>query len=168
MEKTQWFDRRFQFGLQAGMLPFLLERLDGTLTRLEKKVLNVDEKILSDKLDAKWSIKQNIGHLSEVESISLKRIDEIKSGISPMSPAVFEPRGDYNAMPVRDVLNLFRELREKNIAQYDYLSEEDLRKTSLHPRLKVQMNAVDLAYFHAEHDDHHIVRINEILRALGK
>jgi hypothetical protein len=35
--------------------------------------------------------------------------------------------------------------------------------TSLHPRLKVPMNVIDLAYFVAEHDDYHLVRISELL-----
>jgi hypothetical protein len=166
MEITPWFDRKFIFGFPKGMLPFFLERLDGTITRLEKKVRAIDEKILSERLDGKWSVKQNIGHLAEVEGVSLKRIEEIRMGISPMSSAVFEPTVDYNVMSVEKVLNIFKAVRLKNISQYDKLSEADLAKTSLHPRLKVDMNPVDLAYFHAEHDDHHIVRINEILKKL--
>jgi hypothetical protein len=80
-----------------------------------------------------------------------------------MSPAVFEPRLDYNAKPVSEVLLYFKEHRTANLAKYSALGELDLDASSLHPRLKVQMNAVDLAYFDAEHDDHHLVKINHIL-----
>lgn len=52
---------------------------------------------------------------------------------------------------------------KKNLELYQSLSEADLKKESLHPRLKMMMNPVDLAMFDAEHDDHHLVKINEIL-----
>ena len=165
MKKTAWFDRNFNFGLDAGMLPFLLERLDGAIVRLQAKVINVPEDILAKKFNDKWSIKQNIGHLAEVNGVCLKRIDELKAQASPMSPADFEPTKDYNAMAIGEVLNLFIQNRRAGIAAYRALSEDELSHTSLHPRLQKVMNAVDLAFFEAEHDDHHLVRINEILSA---
>ena len=166
MKKIEWFERQFSFGLSAGMLPFYLERLEGTVVRIQSKVQGVSEEILSTKLDGKWSIKQNIGHLAEVDEIANKRIDEMINGISPMSPAVFEPRADYNAQSIHDVLNLFSANRKLNLQKYASLDDMPFRKKSLHPRLKVLMNPVDLAYFDAEHDDHHLVRINEILTSL--
>jgi len=33
-----------------------------------------------------------------------------------------------------------------------------------HPRLKVKMTPVDLAFFDAEHDDHHLLKISDIIR----
>jgi hypothetical protein len=167
MKKLEWFERKFVFSVPQAMLPFYLERLEGTITRIESKVEGVSDAVLSNKLDGKWSVKQNIGHLAEVDEIALKRVDEMRNGISPMSPAVFEPRQDYNSQPVSIVLEYFRKNRFANLLKYKSLKEEDLAKSSLHPRLKVEMNPVDLAYFDAEHDDHHLVRINEILQSLS-
>jgi hypothetical protein len=65
MKRLEWFERKFTFGLPAGMLPFYLERLQGTISRIESKVKGVSDEILSQKLDNKWSVKQNIGHLAE-------------------------------------------------------------------------------------------------------
>jgi uncharacterized damage-inducible protein DinB len=168
MQRLEWFERKFTFGFPKGMLPFFLERLEGTLTRLEKKLATVSEEVLSEKVDGKWSIKQNIGHLAEVDQIALKRVEEMLQGISPMSPAVFEPKLDYNAKPLREVLKYFREVRTANLEKYKSLSDADLGAASLHPRLNVKMNPVDLAYFDAEHDDHHLVKINDILLKLKK
>jgi hypothetical protein len=168
MKKLDWFERQFTFGLPHGMLPFYLERLEGTISRIEKKVAGVSEEVLSNKLDGKWSVKENIAHLAEVDEIALKRIDEMTQGISPMSPAVIQPGKDYNAQPIKEVVQFFRTNRWKNLQKYKGLSDADLTKSSLHPRLKVVMNPVDLAWFDAEHDDHHLVRINEILSALTK
>ena len=45
------------------------------------------------------------------------------------------------------------------------LTDEDLEKKSLHPRLKIQMRIVDLAYFVAEHDDHHLAQITFLINS---
>lgn len=166
IQKVRWMERRFVFGLPAGMLPFYLERLRGTAARIEEKVRGLPEDILSEKLDGKWSVKQNMGHLAEIDEIADKRIDEILAGVTPMSPAVFEPKHDYNAMAVTDVLAFFRESRARNLAHYSALTADELVRSSLHPRLKEQMTAVDLAWFDAEHDDHHLERMNEIIKTL--
>ena len=168
MKRLEWFERKFTFGLPAGMLPFYLERLQGTITRIESKVKGVSEEVLSHKLDGKWSVKQNIGHLAEVDEIANKRIGEMINGISPMSPAVFEPRGDYNQQSVEEVIGYFRKTRYANVKQYGELSMDELERSSLHPRLKVMMTPIDLAWFDAEHDDHHLVRMEEILSVLLK
>jgi hypothetical protein len=168
MKKLEWFERNFAFNIPPGMLPFLIDRLEGTIVRLGHKITDQSDSALSHKLDGKWSIKQNIGHLAEVDEVALRRIDEMVNGVSPMSPAVFEPKQDYNSQPVADVFNFFRKNRLENLRRYESLSEVDLLRSALHPRLNVDMNPVDLAFFDAEHDDHHLVRITEILKALQR
>ena len=166
MDNLPWFERNLKFGYPKEMLPYFLERLEGSIVRIQTKVKGVDDKILSAKLNNKWSIKQNIGHLAEVDEIANKRLDEMARGISPMSPAVFEPQ-DYNPWPIEKVLELFKSNRLKNLTKYKSLAGSDLLKSSLHPRLKVEMTPVDLAWFDAEHDDHHFVTINRILKELN-
>ena len=168
MITTKWLEREFKFGLKPGMLPFFIERLSFTVLRIEQKIRGVEDKVLSEKLDEKWSIKQNIGHLAEVDEIAMKRIHEMLSGIPTLSPAVFEPKKNYNVQPIAEVIAYFDSNRKKNIALYESLSDVDLAKSSQHPRLKAMMNPVDMAMFDAEHDDHHLVRINEILNTLIK
>lgn len=167
MKKPDWFERKFQFGMPAAMLPFFLERLEGTIVRLEKKVSGQSDDLLTHQPGGKWSIKQHIGHLAEVDEIALRRIDEMVNGISPLSPAVFEPGQDYNSQPVGQVLEYFAKSRMANLQKYKTLSDSDCAKNSLHPRLKVMMNPVDLAFFDAEHDDHHLVKIGEIKTMLS-
>jgi hypothetical protein len=162
MKTLNWFERIFTFGLPKEMLPFYLERLEGSIYRIEAKVKNVHDKVLSEKYNGKWSIKENIGHLAEIDLISNKRIDEMRSGAEVLSPAVFEPK-DYNPWPVEKVVAFFREARQSNLDKYKSISETDLLKASTHPRLKVRMTPIDLAFFDAEHDDHHILKISEII-----
>ncbi len=148
------------------MLPYILERLNGTSIRIESKVKGVSNEILSKQLNGKWSVKQNIGHLAEVDEINFRRIDDMIAGVAQLSPAVFEPKKDYNSQDIKDVLHYFQQTRLKNIKRYSELTQIELTKTSLHPRLKEQMTPVDLAWFDAEHDDHHLVTINTILKSV--
>jgi len=167
MKKLKWFERTFQFGLPARMLPFYIERLEGTIARIQNKVKNVPEEILSNRLDNTWSVKENIGHLAEVDEVAFKRITEMITGATVLSPAVFEPK-PYDRWPITDVVNFFLETRSRSVIRYRELKPDELGKASQHPRLKVMMTPVDLAWFDAEHDDHHLVRITEILTELSK
>jgi uncharacterized damage-inducible protein DinB len=167
MSTLRWFDRKMTFGLPKEMLPFYLERLEGTLPRLEQKVEGLDDAMLSSRTGNAWSIKQHIGHLAEVDRVASNRIREMLNGAEVMSPAVFEPQ-DYNPWPIGQVLAFFRGARNENLAAYRTLSETELSKSSKHPRLGVLMTPVDLAWFDAEHDDHHLVKINEIIFTLTK
>jgi hypothetical protein len=168
MKEVPWFERKLAFDKPKEMLPYYLERLMGTIVRLENKVKGVPREILTTQLNGKWSVHQNIGHLAEVDEVANRRIDEMVLGIAVMSPAVFEPKQDYNSIPVDEVLAFFRKRRTENINKYLTLQENDLVKSSVHPRLKVKMTPVDLAWFDAEHDDHHLVKITEIIHNLKK
>jgi uncharacterized damage-inducible protein DinB len=165
MNTLPWFERHLTFGHPKEMLPFYLERLEGTIARIPAKVKGISDTILSEKFKGKWSVKQHIGHLAEVDEIANKRLDEMIAGISPMAPAVFEPQ-DYNHWPIEKVVQYLADTRVENIKKYKSLTDDDLQKSSLHPRLQLRMTPVDLAWFDAEHDDHHLVKISEILIAL--
>jgi len=158
-----WFERSFTFGFPTSMLPFFLERLGGTIVRLTQKVEGIPEEHLAFRAEDKWSVKENIGHLLEVDTISGKRIDEITGGQEVLSRADLQTSGSYNEMPMRNIVEAFAAKRKANILRLQSLSEQQLEMTSLHPRLRVPMSPVDLAWFDAEHDDHHLVRVNVIL-----
>jgi hypothetical protein len=93
MQEIPWFERKLTFGATKDMLPYFLERLSGTIVRIAAKIKAVPNDVLSAQYHGKWSVKQNIGHLAEVDEINYRRIGEMLAGISPMSPAVFEPKG---------------------------------------------------------------------------
>lgn len=162
----KWFERKFEFGLSPNMLPFLLERLEGTTSRIKNKVEKFSDAELSTQLNGKWSVKENIGHLAEVDEIANKRIHEMINGISPLSPAVFPVKQKYNNQSIDQVINYFHSTRQDNINHYHSLTKEELQKQSLHPRLNVLMTPVDLAWFDAEHDDHHLRMMTEILNQI--
>jgi hypothetical protein len=69
---------------------------------------------------------------------------------------------DHNATAVKTLLKHFREQRQIFVNKLMGLNDEQLLNSSLHPRLKTPMRIIDLAYFVAEHDDHHLASIREI------
>lgn len=166
MQKSDWLKRTFPSGMAGGMLPFQLERQEGTAVRMDAKVKGISDEILSRKLDDKWSVKENIAHLAEVDEVALRRLEQIVSGAATMSPAVLGLQRDYNAMPVGDVIAFFRRNRATKLERFRALRDEDLNKSSVHPRLTTAMNPVDLAFFESEHDDHHLVRVSEIINTI--
>jgi hypothetical protein len=165
MKKLEWFQRQFVTGSPLGMFPFYLDRLEGTIARLKSKIAQADENLLSYQLDGKWSIKENIGHLGDVEGIGLKRISEIRQGITPLSSAVIPAQRDFNNLSTAEVLDYFIGNRLACLNAFTSLTNDELQLTGQHPRLKIIMSPVDLALFHAEHDDHHLTRISEIIRS---
>jgi hypothetical protein len=46
------------------------------------------------------------------------------------------------------------------------IDDDAFLKSSFHPRLKKPMRIVDLFLFVAEHDDHHLARIAELVKIL--
>ena len=63
-----WVDRKFEFNLPGELYPMQVERLRGTLIRLEDKIKNLnDEQFL--KRRESWSIREQIGHLVKVEKL---------------------------------------------------------------------------------------------------
>jgi hypothetical protein len=63
------------------------------------------------------------------------------------------------------LLDQFVAERMTTLALLDTVNVLDESRTSMHPRLQQPMRMMDLAYFVAEHDEHHIQRIKEIASA---
>lgn len=168
MKKLNWLERSFTFGLPVGMLPFYTERMHGTAVRLSEKLDNTSDTTFSTRPENKWSIKENIGHLIQLEAVGLVRTQEILNGVPTMSSAILELDQDYNAQRVDVLVAHFKTARIKTLEHINHLREDELLRSSIHPRFKVPMTIVDLAFFHAEHDDHHLVRMNEIIALFHK
>ena len=58
-----------------------------------------------------------------------------------------------------DLVTEFSKSRQRLVDLLRNIKDEDLDKASVHPRLGTPMKVVDLAYFVAEHDDHHLAKI---------
>src|SRR5918994_3966048 len=87
-DRPPWAERRFSFVHPPWMLADFIERLHGTAPRLDALVLDVNDADAHRQVEGKWSIAQNIGHLSDVEELWQGRPDDFKKGKKTYSPAV--------------------------------------------------------------------------------
>lgn len=171
MEQTiLWFDRKFEFDHLKGTFPSIYERLDGLMVRLRHKLGTIPAEHLTQKLDNKWSIKEHIGHLLDLEELWSARMDDFLNAREELHPADLENRktheAEHNEAPIADLLECLEKERERLLNYCRKLERDAESRTSLHPRLKQPMRVIDLAYFVAEHDDHHLAAITEIQRKL--
>ncbi len=166
--KMLWFDRKFSFDLQGWMFPGLVERLRGAPARLEDRLLGLERAKLIEQHGEQWSIQENVGHLCDLESLWFGRLQDIKDGLETMRPADLTNRkthqADHNQDDVARLLISFRAVREKFVAELDDLDENVIEKFALHPRLNTPMRILDLVFFVAEHDDHHLAGITQLIR----
>ena len=169
MKQTKWFDRRFDFSNEQNIFPSIIERLDGTYIRLKAKLEQTPNELLEIKPENKWSIKENIGHLCDLEPLWQGRLEDILAGEEFLRPTDLENKktdfAQHNDSSIDHLLSNFQSIRDETVVSLTKLSEQDIFKTALHPRLKTPMRTMDLFLFVAEHDDHHLTRITEILTA---
>lgn len=169
--KALWVDRRFSFETPVALYPSLLERLRGTPARLEERVRGLDPETLQRRSGATWSIQENAGHLVSVEPLWLGRLDDFDAGRETLRAADMENKAtrkaDYHSRPLHEILDGFRAARAQVMARLEALDEAAAARSALHPRLNQPMRVIDMALFIAEHDDHHLARITELIREFG-
>jgi uncharacterized damage-inducible protein DinB len=165
----RWVERSFDFSFPVERIDTILERLRGTPARLEEKLSGFDRATLIRRDGDSWSIQEHAGHLLDLDELHLGRLDDYESGAVVLRPADTENRktreADHNARPLEEILAKFREERARFVVRLEAWDDERLGTTALHPRLNQPMRVVDMAYFVAEHDDHHLARMTGLARA---
>jgi len=168
MNRIEWFQRKFNQVLDQETLPNILERLSGTPARIEEKIHSIDAIYYDLKLEDKWSIKENIGHLSDLEPLWMVRIEDLVDKREILTEADLSNQkthqANHNQRSIKELIDEFRGLRMKHIAKLTALNGSDLEKYSLHPRLNTPMRIIDMVFFVAEHDDHHLAQISFIAK----
>ena len=156
----KWFERSFPSDTPTWMFPSLLERLRGTPARLEERLEAIPSPHHTVKLEQKWSIQENLGHLLDLEPLWSNRVDDILLEHEKLRPTDLAnsatDQANYNAQVVQDLLDQFRTARAAFVTKLEALQTAQFDKTALHPRLNTPMNIPDIMYFVAEHDDHHL------------
>lgn len=167
MTRIKWFDRKFEFNLPDEKLNKVLEKISVSPEIIKELVQNVSEEKLNRKLNGKWSIKENIGHLTDLEELHSGRIDDFIEGEKILRPADLKntktEQANHNDKSVGQLISEFKNVREDFLKRMQSLDKEILERQSLHPRLNQQMRPVDMCYFIAEHDDNHIEIIKELI-----
>jgi len=164
-----WFERKFEFSFPVELYPNLLTRLRGTPARLDESFNRRSAKLLVRKPDEKWSAQEHAGHLLDLESLWLARVGDYVAGSEELTVADLLNRktdeANHNARPLKEILAEFRTAREELLWHVGALEASLFSRAIPHPRLKTPMRLVDHLYFVAEHDDHHLARIWELVAA---
>ncbi len=71
---------------------------------------------------------------------------------------------NYNDQTIGVVLELARVARRRFIDALESFDDAMFARTSTHPRLGTPMRLVDMMFFMAEHDDHHLATIADLAR----
>lgn len=165
--QTRWVDRSFRFDFDAGLFPVIFSRLEGSLFRLYSLLANADDETCSQRTEG-WTVKEQLGHLSDLEELWWKRLEDFRAGKPTFTPAdITNPRttaAGHNEKMLHQLLEQFTLERQKLLEEVYPYTEETLLLTSIHPRLQQPMRVIDHLYFVAEHDDHHIAIISDRLR----
>lgn len=166
--RQPWFERRFTFDLPVSAALGIIERLRGTPARIESRLAGLSAEQLTVRHGTQWSIQENIGHLGDLESLWLARVDDLAVGRPTLHLADPENRrtheAGHNERPFSAVLAEFQAARRELIVQLEAADAADWVRSAMHPRLQSPMRLLDLAFFVAEHDDHHLATITMLLR----
>ena len=162
-----WLEYRWDFDFPVGMFRAIAERLRGTPTRLEVGLLDESDHRLTRRPAGKWSAQEHAGHLLSVEKLWARRLGEYVRGEPALTAADMENRATegshYNGRSLAEVLGGFRVARGATVATLDGFDLAMAARVAHHPRLDRPMRLVDLCFFAAEHDDHHLAAIHELL-----
>ncbi len=168
MPNTPWFNRRFNYPDENIIAP-TLERLAGTPLRLIDKVSRVeDAQLVRRPAPDKWSIQEQVGHLLDLESLWQGRIDGILNGEEYLRSYDLNngptEAANHNAAELEDLLVNFTIARRQTLDVLAGLEDHQLFTAALHPRLKQALRVQDLVIFVADHDDHHLAKITELMQ----
>jgi hypothetical protein len=142
----------------------VVERLRSTPDRLEAVLSSASRRILQCRPKGKWSIQEHAGHLLDIEDLHRLRLAELDRGVEELHPADLSNRRTYEANhhdePIGEILADFRFAREALLERF---AGVDPAKRSVHPRLGQPIGASDLMLYAAEHDDHHLAVIENLI-----
>jgi hypothetical protein len=162
-----WFERKFDFTFPVEQYPNLCVRLRGTPARLEEILRGVSREVLVNKPADKWSAQEHAGHLLDLEPLWAARVDDFLRGGDTLTAADLTNRktheASHNNRSLLEILAEFRAERMRLVDRAGTFEPAMFARSMLHPRLQQPMRLVDHLYFVAEHDDHHLTRIWEMV-----
>lgn len=168
VHRWPWIERTFTFDYPVEKYPDIIERVRGVAPRASVIVNGVSDDVLSSTKHGPWSIKDNIGHLIDLEPLLNARLDDFLAGRDTLTGADMSNKAtnqaDHNTRTIGDLLAELSSERDRLVERIESLAPDDFARTAMHPRLKQPFRLVDACCFHAEHDDYHLARCAELVR----
>jgi uncharacterized damage-inducible protein DinB len=162
-----WFQRSFNFDFPVRLFPVIFSRLEGSIFRLSTILANAEDERCSHNEEG-WSVKEHLGHLGDLEDLWWKRLNDFQENKAMLTAADLNntktKEAGHNQKTLEQLLLAFIAERQKILETVYGFDEHLLARTSTHPRLNQPMRLIDSLFFVAEHDDHHIAAISNLLR----
>ena len=162
-----WFERKFDFTFPVELHPNLCARLRGTPARMDELLRSCPRELVIRRPQDKWSAQEHAGHLLDLEPLWMARVEDYLAGAAALTAADLSNRktdeANHNGRPLEQILTSFRDARAKLVRRVERIDAAMLARVLIHPRLKKPMRLVDHIHFVAEHDDHHLARIWELV-----
>ena len=121
-------------------------------------------------LPGKWSAHEQLAHLARYHQIFLQRIDRILAEQAPeFSRYRAEDDPDWPAwtsLPTPQLLVRISSMRAKLMARLRSLSEEDFKRTGVHPKFGAMNLSLWLEFF-LVHEAHHLYVVLQLVREIG-
>jgi hypothetical protein len=164
-----WFERKFDFRFPVEQYPNLCIRLRGTPPRLEDLMRNAPRDLLMRRPGDKWSAQEHAGHMLDLEPLWHARVNDFLTDADTLTVADLTNSkthtAKHNERDLTQILLEFRSARAELVDHVEKFQPSVFAGSKLHPRLKQPMRLVDHLYFVAEHDDHHLAQIWQLLNA---
>ena len=168
--QTPWFERKFDFNFPVGLFPVILERLRGTVFRIEGMAKGKTDDELTQKVEGTWSAKEHVGHLYDLEQLWFGRIEDFLSGKQILRAADLNNtkthEANHNRKDIEQLIAQFSTARNQLVGKVENMDETTAAVTALHPRLQTPMRLIDSLFFVAEHDDHHLAKMRELFQTV--
>jgi len=128
--------------------------------------------MLATRPNGKWSVKDHLGHLVDLQALDEQRLCEFLERAPVLSATDITnratERGNHRETPVAEILRQLRAGREELVRKLDALTQEEVGISALHPRVQKSMRLMDWVYFVAEHDDHHLAAARREILSTSK
>src|SRR6266498_3970766 len=138
--QTPWIERKFEFDFPIGLFPVIVERLRGTSPHIQDVIKNKIEEELGQKAEGAWSIKEQVGHLYDLEELWYGRLEDFLSGKQALRAADMTNTkthtADHNKRNIESLLEQFSSARNKLIEKVQNMDDAAASLTALHPRLQ--------------------------------
>ncbi len=173
-----WSQRKFVHSRTLADVTVLIARVNGTSARLEDSIRGIEERVVKSRTPSRatadnlrpplrWSPLDHAGHLLDVDELHSQRIKEFLNDCESLTAA--DPGNSktedehYNRQAVDPILQRFRVGRSTMTNVLFGLPEAAFDKRSVHPRTGESIRLLDYVELIAEHDDHHLATIRELI-----
>jgi uncharacterized damage-inducible protein DinB len=142
------------------------QKIAAAVTGLPEKVLNFKP------TPEKWSIREILAHLADVELVygfrMRQMLSENSSTITPMNQDAWAQKMGYNETSAPESVAQFGLLRRSNLRLLRRIKMSDLKRGAFHPEIQRELTLEDLLGRIAKHGGSHLEQIEKLKRQATK